>query len=147
MSNYAIGSAKYLLALALHYEHQQTDSSIMQESGLRAENTSVEELGIKDAKVYWNLSAKELANHAVANGQATKTNSGAIAVDTGEFTGRSPKDRYIVKDEMTKDAIWWSTINLPFDADKFDSLYNKVVVYLSGKVIYVRDAYACADPK
>lgn len=118
----------------------------MQESGLRAENASVEGLGIKNATAHWNLAASDLADIAVAKGQATRTNSGAIAIDTGEFTGRSPKDRFIVKDEITEDAVWWSNINLPFDSRKFDLLYNKVVAYLSGKEIYVRDAYACADP-
>ena len=117
----------------------------MQELGLKSENASVGQLGIKDAKVHWNLSPKELADIAVNAGQATRTNTGAISVDTGEFTGRSPKDRFIVKDSVTEDAIWWGNINIPFDSDKFDKLYDKVVDYLSGKEIYARDAYACAD--
>jgi len=70
-----------------------------------------------------------------------------MAVDTGEFTGRSPKDRFIVYDDITKDAVWWENFNIKFDADKFDTLYNRVTAYLSGKDVYVRDAYACADPK
>lgn len=70
---------------------------------------------------------------------------GAIAVNTGEFTGRSPKDRFIVKDVITQDEIWWSDINLPFDAGKFDLLYDKVTNYLSEKELFVRDSYACAD--
>lgn len=117
----------------------------MQELGLKSENASVGQLGIKDAKVHWNLSPKELADIAVNASQAVRTNSGAISVDTGEFTGRSPKDRFIVKDEVTEDAVWWGNINIPFDSEKFDKLFNKVVDYLSGKEIYARDAYACAD--
>lgn len=117
----------------------------MQEIGVKSENASVEALGIKGATAHWNLSPKKLAEVAVNLGQATRTNSGAISVDTGEFTGRSPKDRFIVKDEITEDSVWWGNINIPFDADKFDALYNKVTDYLSGKEIYVRDAYACAD--
>jgi len=118
----------------------------MQELGLKSADASVEKLGIKDATAHWNLSSEKLADIAVEKGQAKRTASGAIAVDTGEFTGRSPKDRFIVKDEVTEDAIWWGDINIPFDAEKFDKLYDKVVDYLSGKEIYVRDAYACADP-
>ena len=57
----------------------------------------------------------------------------------------SPKDRFIVKDTITENSVWWGEINLPFDAEKFDSLYEKVTDYLSGKELYVRDAYACAD--
>ncbi|UII31566.1 phosphoenolpyruvate carboxykinase (ATP) [Fulvivirga ulvae] len=118
----------------------------MQELGIKSEKASVEKLGIKDSTAHWNLSPEKLAEIAVEEGQAVKTASGAISVDTGEFTGRSPKDRFIVKDEITEEAVWWGNINIPFDADKFDQLYNKMVDYLSGKEIYVRDAYACADP-
>ncbi|GAA0894266.1 phosphoenolpyruvate carboxykinase (ATP) [Fulvivirga kasyanovii] len=118
----------------------------MQELGIKSEKASVEKLGIKDSTAHWNLSPEKLAEIAVEKGQAERTASGAIAVDTGEFTGRSPKDRFIVKDEITEDAVWWGNINIPFDADKFDQLYDKMVDYLSGKEIYVRDAYACADP-
>ncbi|MTI19682.1 phosphoenolpyruvate carboxykinase (ATP) [Fulvivirga sp. RKSG066] len=118
----------------------------MQELGFKSDNASVETLGIKDAKAHWNLSPEKLAEIAIEKGQAERTSSGAIAVDTGEFTGRSPQDRFIVKDDITEDAIWWGNINIPFDPDKFDKLYNKVTEYLSGKEVYVRDAYACADP-
>jgi phosphoenolpyruvate carboxykinase (ATP) len=117
----------------------------MQELGLKSEDASVEQLGIKNATAHWNLSPKKLADIATSLGQATRTSSGAISVDTGEFTGRSPKDRFIVKDEITEDVVWWGNINIPFDSGKFDKLYDKVVDYLSGKEIYVRDAYACAD--
>lgn len=69
-----------------------------------------------------------------------------MAVTSGEFTGRSPQDRFIVKDAITEDKVWWGNINIPFESDKFDALYKKVTNYLSGKEIYVRDSYACADP-
>ena len=68
-----------------------------------------------------------------------------MAVNTGEFTGRSPKDRFIVKDDITKDKIWWGNINIPFESDSFDALYDKVIAYLDTKELYVRDSYACAD--
>jgi phosphoenolpyruvate carboxykinase (ATP) len=68
-----------------------------------------------------------------------------LAINTGEFTGRSPKDRFIVKDDITKDKVWWGDINIPFSSDKFDKLYDKVTAYLSEKEVYVRDSYACAD--
>jgi len=106
---------------------------------------SLEEWGIKNSNVFWNLSPEKLANISVKKGMATKADSGALNVHTGKFTGRSPKDRFIVKDDITKDSVWWSDINIPFDADKFDALYNKVVSYLSDRDVYVRDAYACAD--
>ncbi|ELR69350.1 Phosphoenolpyruvate carboxykinase [Fulvivirga imtechensis AK7] len=119
----------------------------MQELGVKSEKASVEKLGIKNSIAHWNLSPERLAEISVEKGQAERTNTGAISVDTGEFTGRSPKDRFIVKDDVTENAVWWGNINIPFESDKFDQLYDKMVDYLSGKEIYVRDAYACADPK
>lgn len=110
-------------------------------------NDSLAYLGINNAKAYWNLSPEELANIAVEQGECQRTSSGAITVDTGEFTGRSPKDRFIVEDDLTRDAVWWGNINIKFDADKFEALLEKVTNYLSEKEVYVRDAYACADPK
>ena len=118
----------------------------MTEKGLKAEDASLEELGIKNATVHWNLAPESLADIAVRNDQAERVNNGAIAVDTGEFTGRSPKDRFIVKDEITEDPVWWGNINIPFSSEKFDQLQEKMVAYLSEKEIFVRDAYACADP-
>jgi phosphoenolpyruvate carboxykinase (ATP) len=96
--------------------------------------------------VYYQLSASELVEHALKNGEGTLADSGALAVDTGKFTGRSPKDRFIVEDELTQDAVWWGDINQKFDAAKFDALYLKVANHLSQRSLYVRDAYACADP-
>jgi phosphoenolpyruvate carboxykinase (ATP) len=101
--------------------------------------------GIHAEKIHWNLSPEELEKIAIEKGQATRTSAGAITVDTGEFTGRSPKDRFIVKDEVTEDYVWWGDINIPFSSEDFDKLYTKVVAYLSDQEVYVRDAYACAD--
>lgn len=110
------------------------------------QKASMEALGIKNSNAFWNLSPEKLAEISVEKEMATKADCGAINVLTGEFTGRSPKDRFIVKDDITKDSVWWGNINIPFDTDKFDALYDKVVNYLSGKDVYVRDVYACADP-
>ena len=94
---------------------------------------------------FWNLSPSELIEDTIINGQGMLTDTGAIAVETGEFTGRSPKDRFIVADEKTENAVWWGNINIKFSPEKFDALYNRMKAYLNGKDVYVRDAYACAD--
>lgn len=107
---------------------------------------SIEQYGINNAKVNYQLSSEELHNITLQKGQGKVASSGAIAVNTGEFTGRSPKDRFIVKDDVTEDKIWWGDINIPFPTDKFDRLYDKVTDYLSSKEVFVRDSYACADP-
>ncbi|MEQ8425943.1 MAG: phosphoenolpyruvate carboxykinase (ATP), partial [Cyclobacteriaceae bacterium] len=119
----------------------------MQESGVKSANATVKDLGINDGTAHWNLPPEELANIAVTLGQATRTSTGAIAIDTGEFTGRSPKDKFTVKDSLTKDAVWWNNFNIPFESEKFDQLHKKVVNFFNGKEFYVRDVYACADPR
>jgi len=108
---------------------------------------SLDIYGIKNAKVKYQLSAEELHNETIQKGQGNIANNGALAINTGEFTGRSPKDRFIVKDNITRDRVWWGNINLPFPSSMFDKLYEKVTDYLSEKEIYVRDSYACADEK
>ncbi|WP_026837290.1 phosphoenolpyruvate carboxykinase (ATP) [Gillisia sp. JM1] len=106
---------------------------------------SLEKYGINKATAHYQLSPEKLHQITLDNNQGVESATGALAVNTGEFTGRSPKDRFLVKDEETKDKVWWGDINIPFDTDKFDKLYDKVVDYLSEKEIYVRDSYACAD--
>ncbi|MBU2995555.1 phosphoenolpyruvate carboxykinase (ATP) [Cellulophaga baltica] len=106
---------------------------------------SLEKYGITAGKINYQLSSDELHAITLAKGMGKEASSGALAVNTGEFTGRSPKDRFIVKDDITKDKIWWGDVNIPFDSDAFDELYNKVTLYLNDKELYVRDSYACAD--
>jgi phosphoenolpyruvate carboxykinase (ATP) len=120
----------------------------MNEFGIKAKNASIAGLGLENvAAAYWNLNAAELVEETIVRGEGVLTDTGALAVDTGEFTGRSPKDKFIVLDEKTKDSIWWSDVNTPFDSHKFDLLYNRVTAYLGGKDVFVRDSYACADPE
>ncbi|SOU86989.1 phosphoenolpyruvate carboxykinase (ATP) [Tenacibaculum dicentrarchi] len=114
-------------------------------TNLDTKTISIENLGIKNATVRYQLTSDELHDITIEKGQGENTSSGALAVKTGEFTGRSPMDRFIVKDDITKDEIWWGDINLPFDSEKFDKLYDKVTNYLSEKEVFVRDSYACAD--
>ncbi|WP_299218888.1 phosphoenolpyruvate carboxykinase (ATP) [uncultured Aquimarina sp.] len=106
---------------------------------------SLKHYGIENATIRYQLSPDELQDETVQKGQGKITKSGTLAVNTGEFTGRSPMDRFIVKDQITEDKVWWGDINIPFEADAFDALYDKVTSYLSGKEIFVRDSYACAD--
>ena len=110
-----------------------------------SKSISLDNLGISNATVRYNLTSDELHAITIKNKQGVEANSGALAINTGEFTGRSPTDRFIVKDHITKDEVWWGNINLPFDPDKFDKLYTKVANYLSNKEIFVRDNYVCAD--
>ena len=106
---------------------------------------SLEKLNLNSNNIHYQLSPEELQDITIDKGMGREASSGALAVNTGEFTGRSPKDRFIVKDDITKDKIWWGDINIPFDSEKFDALYDKVIAYLNTKELYVRDSFACAD--
>ncbi|REJ81587.1 MAG: phosphoenolpyruvate carboxykinase (ATP) [Bacteroidetes bacterium] len=120
----------------------------MNEFGFKAKEASVADLGLKNVlDAYWNLTPSELVEESIIRGEGVLTDTGALAVDTGKFTGRSPKDKYIVCDDVTEKSVWWGDINIKFDPEKFDRLYQRVCSYLQGRTIYVRDAYACADPK
>ena len=96
---------------------------------------------------FWNLSPSELIEDSIITGDGMLTDTGALAIDTGEFTGRSPKDRFIVRDELTEKAVWWGDINIGFSSEKFDTLYTRMKSFLVEKDVYVRDTYACADEK
>ena len=98
------------------------------------------------ATVHLNLTPAALIEHALRNGEGHLTDTGALMADTGAFTGRSPKDRFVVKDANTENSVWWGDINIPFAPEKFDQLHQKMVAYLADKDIYVREAYAGANP-
>ena len=108
---------------------------------------SLSAYGIENAVIKYNLSSEKLHEICLEKGLGKEASSGALAVNTGEFTGRSPKDRFIVKDELTKDQVWWGDINIPFEEEAFDKLYSKIAKHLSNKELFVREAYACADPR
>ena len=129
-----------MLNFALHKKHKNIDMV-----DTNTKSISLNSLGIKNATIRYQLTSNELHEETLKKEQGVASSLGAIAVNTGEFTGRSPMDRFIVKDDITKDEVWWSKINLPFEEEKFDKLYDKVVDYLSEKEIFVRDSYACAD--
>ena len=105
-------------------------------------------LGIKNiSNIHWNLTIKELTEITINKKMGVLASSGALSVKTGKFTGRSPKDRFIVQDELTKNSVWWGDVNIPFDSLKFSLLYQKAINYLEHKEIYVRDVYACSLKK
>ncbi len=106
---------------------------------------SLKSYGIEHDNVQYQLSPSKLHAITLEKNMGEEASSGALAVNTGEFTGRSPMDRFIVKDENTEDKVWWGNINIPFNPEKFDALYDKVISYLNQKELYVRDCYACAD--
>jgi phosphoenolpyruvate carboxykinase (ATP) len=105
-------------------------------------------LGLQHTKaVHYQLNPDQLSQQTLKRGEGMLNDTGALVIKTGEFTGRSPKDKFIVKDDITSDTVHWNDFNLPIEASYFDAMYDKLTQYLSGKEIWVRDCYACADPK
>lgn len=109
--------------------------------------SALSQLGFTITKpVHYQLTPAELTEQAVERGQGVLNNTGALVIKTGEFTGRSPKDKFIVKDEITAATVHWNDFNIPIEQKYFDQLLGKLTAYLSEKEIWVRDSYACADP-
>ena len=104
-------------------------------------------LNLHDVDAHYQLEVPEIIEEALFNREGTLADTGALAIDTGKFTGRSPKDRFIVDDEITRDTVWWGDINIKISEACFDSLFDKITTHLQGKKVYVRDAYACANPE
>lgn len=119
----------------------------MNDFGKRGNNANLNDsIGLTNlGNVFWNLTPAELVEDTIISGQGVLTDTGAIAIETGEFTGRSPKDRFVVFDEKTENTVWWGDVNIKFSKEKFKSLYSRMQAYLTDKDVYVRDAYACAD--
>ena len=98
-------------------------------------------------RVWHNLSPGELYEHAVRRGEASVVSSGALTAETGQHTGRSPKDKFFVREPSSEDRIWWRAGNRPIGSERFDGLLQKMVDYCERNEVYARDVYACADPR
>ena len=79
-------------------------------------------------------------------GEGEVVAGGSFSVNTGAFTGRTPRDKYIVEEPGTKDTVWWGKINQPVTPERFDSLHQRMLAYLQGRELFVQDLYAGADP-
>ena len=96
----------------------------------------------------YQLQPAALVEATIRQDQGKLARTGALAIETGTFTGRSPKDRYIVRDGVTERHVDWGDINQPISAEHFSALYQKIRAYADqAETVYVRDAYACASPK
>lgn len=98
--------------------------------------------------IHYQLSAEELIQDTLRIGEGVLSDSGALIIQTGEFTGRSPKDKFTVKDEITAGTVFWNEFNIPIDENFFYIIRKKVFGYLEKlPEVWIRDGYACADPR
>jgi len=119
----------------------------MNNPGIKNSHSSLVDHAISNYRTaFWNLNPKQLMEHTLDRRQGTLSYNGTLVIQTGKFTGRSPKDRYIVKDKMTASSVDWNDINTAFDAESFGLLKDGICKYFEDKDIYVKDAAICKDP-
>lgn len=99
------------------------------------------------SQINLNFTVDQLVAKALERKEGVLTSTGALAADTGEFTGRSPKDKFTVCDSKTENTVWWGDVNFKFKPEDFDALLSKVLNHYKGKELFIREAYACANPK
>lgn len=105
-------------------------------------------LGLKTENIHYQLTPEELVMHNLQREEGVLNDTGALVISTGEFTGRSPKDKFTVNDEITADTVNWNEFNIPIEPKYFDIIYKKVMDYLNTlPELWVRDGYACADSR
>ena len=104
-------------------------------------------LGIRPRLVHWNLATARLYEEALIRREGRLTSGGALACTTGAHTGRSPQDKFIVREPSTDERIWWGAINRPLSQEHFDAVARDVAIYLSGRELFVQDCFAGADPQ
>ena len=100
---------------------------------------------VEGAHVHKNLSTPQLVEAAIARGEASLADNGALVALTGARTGRSPRDKFIVRDAITSDTVDWGKVNRPFDSTRFEALLAQVAAHMRERDLYVLDLYAGAD--
>ncbi|MEB2312586.1 MAG: phosphoenolpyruvate carboxykinase (ATP) [Sorangiineae bacterium] len=117
----------------------------MEHLGLGRSEYGIEKSGITNAKrVYWNLTVPSLIEEAVRRGEGRLSADGALVVTTGKHTGRSPNDKFIVREPSSEGHIDWGKVNKPFEPAAFERLYARVTAYLQGRDLFVQEARAGA---
>lgn len=105
------------------------------------------ELGLHSTKpVHYQQTPQELVEQCVAREMGVLNDTGALCINTGEFTGRSPKDKFTIKDAITENTVHWNEFNIPMEPKYFDIIYDKMMKHMGNSELWVRDCYACADP-
>ncbi len=115
---------------------------------MRDKRKDLEALGMLNlGQVYWNLPTPALYEEAVRRREAMMAHLGPLVVRTGQYTGRSPRDKYIVRDEVSDRLIWWGEVNQPMEVETYEALRARVMAYLQGRDVFVQEVYVGADPR
>jgi len=120
----------------------------MQNFGPYVSQYGVDNHGIRNpGTVYWNLSTPMLYEQIIRRREGAIAHLGPIVVSTGDHTGRSPNDKFIVKEPTSERDIWWGKVNRPISQEKFDNIYRKMMAYIQNRDIFVFDGYAGTDER
>ncbi len=118
----------------------------MIETGLHNVNYGADRFGFHDlAGVHWSLGAPQLYEHALQRHEAHIAAHGPLVADTGAHTGRSPQDKFVVRDANTDSIVWWDNNN-PMSIEQFDALLADFLAHAAGKTLFAQDLYGGADP-
>jgi phosphoenolpyruvate carboxykinase (ATP) len=119
----------------------------MQNAGVRPSRHDLGQHGIRNVQTaYWNLGTAQLIEQAIQRHEGSLASGGGFVVRTGQFTGRSPKDKYIVRDASTENTVDWGLVNQPMDPARFESLYARMLKFWQGQNVFVQDCFAGAEP-
>src|SRR5580693_1630838 len=118
----------------------------VQETGIRNGAFGADKFGLKNLKgVHWNLGAPQLYQYSLSANEAVLSADGALCADTGDFTGRSPKDKFTVRDATTDKNMWWAG-NQSITSQQFETLYADFLKHADGMTLFAQDLYGGADP-
>src|SRR5215472_15755466 len=119
----------------------------MQNVGVRPSRYELSQHGIRNVEVaHWNLGTAQLMEKALQRHEGLLADVGALAVRTGQFTGRSPKDKYVVREPGTEATVDWGSVNQPMSEQTFDQIYDRLITSWEGDELFVQDCFAGADP-
>ena len=101
---------------------------------------------VSPGSVFWNLGVAALYEEALRRREGQLAQGGAFVVRTGQHTGRSPNDKFIVQEPTSAKQIWWGKVNWPFEPQRFEALHCRILSYLQGKDLFIQDCFVGADP-
>lgn len=120
----------------------------MQNTGREYSKFGLENHGIRNVNnIYWNLSTPRLYEEAIRRREGRLAHLGPLVVRTGQHTGRSPNDKFVVREPTSESQIWWSKVNRSMEPNRFDALSLRMLAYLQGKDLFVQDCFVGADPR
>ncbi len=140
------GSCRKPTFAVKHDEERREGGVEVRQTGTFNAANGVHRFGFHDlTAVYWNLQAPQLYGEALRRGEARIAKGGALVAETGAHTGRSPKDKFVVRDATTENTVWWDNVGA-IAPDEFETLLGDFLDYAKGRELFVQDLYAAADP-